>query len=65
VTDLETLSLSLCLGTHLAQLDDFKLRKSELMAKLASLEEEVKGQKESHQQDIELLQKKDLLGKDR
>lgn len=49
----------------MTQLDDFKLRKSELMAKLASLEEQVKGQKESHQQDMELLEKKDLLAKDR
>jgi hypothetical protein len=53
------------LGSNLTQLDDFRLRRKELAARLTTLERQLQQQQEQHNEDIQRLEHKHEQGKDR
>ncbi len=54
-----------CLGGKLASLEEFKVQKEDLMAKFASMEEQLKLQEENHKDVIYNLERKQVVDKDR
>ena len=54
-----------CLGGKLASLEEFKVQKEDLLAKMAALEDALKEQEAGHQEDIYKLERKQVVDKDR
>ena len=53
------------IGSQLQLLDDFKVHKSEVIARVAALEEQVKEQRKKYELEFDSLNNKDLQAKDR
>ena len=53
------------LGGKLASLEEFKVQKEDLMAKMAALDEALKEQEKGHDEDIYKLERKQVVDKDR
>lgn len=52
-------------GSNLSQLDDFRLRRKELGARLTTLERQLQQQQEQHADEIKRLEEKHEQGKNR
>ena len=54
-----------CLGGKLAALEEFKVQKEDLMAKMAGLEAELTKQEDDHKEEIYKIERKQVVDKDR
>lgn len=53
------------IGGKLSSLEEFKVQKEDLMAKMGGLEDNLEDQEKGHQDDIYKLERKQVVDKDR